>query len=104
MNGYPIPINGSLTLRPQLFDECKAPIPAPLGSSFSALSTVPDVATAAVNGDGTVTVTAAPNITGITYIAWVVTTQDGNDWYGTFLVHVTDQAVTQKKYGQLTPI
>lgn len=88
-----------------LFNSSNEAIDYPSGTTFSALTSDFNVATASVSSDGkTVTVTPTGTATGNVYVD-VVAIIPGNtaDITGTILVHVMEAPLTEKEYIVVAP-
>jgi hypothetical protein len=89
---------GSKSFTPHWFDNNNDPLTLPEGTTFSALTTDFNVATAFML-NGKVVVTPVGNVTGNIYVSCVATLPTGQDVYATILVHVTDNTDETTDYG-----
>jgi hypothetical protein len=97
---------GAKTFSTQLFSQSNSPIDFPEGTTFSALSSVASVATAAVSSDGKIiTVTPTGTLTGNIYVDLFATIPGFvADIAGTILIHVMNSPLSETEFIQLTPV
>ena len=76
----------------------------PEGTTFSAMTSDPSIATASAGTDGTVSVTPTGGVTGNVFVT-LTATIPGHvaDVTGTILVHVMDAPLSELEYIQLAP-
>ncbi len=95
---------GSKTYSPQLIDANGEPVEFPSGTTFSAMTSDFNIATATADSAGNVSVTPNGDVTGNVYVT-LTATIPGNaaDISGVFLIHIMDAPLTEKEYIVLSP-
>lgn len=94
---------GAKSYSSQLFDSSNLPIDFPEGTTFSAMTSDFNIATASVT-DGVVSVTPRGDVTGNVFVTLTASIPGNTAGItGTLLIHIMDAPLTEKEYIQLTP-